>query len=320
MPESNKEPLHGVINVPLALFWADPGKENIFKEISRQAALNPAAWAENLSIAERLWLVGKVETTALYGETVVILEKQDDWIRVAAVAQPTCQNKLGYPGWVLANQVYVCSAEFNSRHDLDHAVVAVPKATLFADSGLTVSCGLLSYQTRLPIVSETGLSFHVALPDGTTGYLARNEIKTDNQLFFNSQAILREARQFLGLPYLWGGTSSDGFDCSGFMFRLYQSQGISIPRNASEQAKAGIAVAKENLCPGDLLFFARDNCAEKIHHVGMFIGEGLMIHSPNSQSVVRIEPFETGIYGEEYWGARRFSGSQQSVAKSWECF
>ena len=141
------------------------------------------------------------------------------------------------------------------------------------------------------------------------GYLSRRETKKTTELFFSKENIIQEAQQFLGLKYLWGGTSSDGFDCSGFMFRLYQSQGILIPRDASEQAGAGKPVLKENLQPGDLLFFAKVTPVDKIHHVGMYIGEGLMIHSPNSKSVIRIEPFEAGVYGEEYWGARRYGSS-----------
>lgn len=306
MPEDQKEPLYGIINVPLAMFWAKPSNESIYQQISQQAALNTAAWAKNLSTDERLWLVGKVDTTALYGEVVVILGQQGDWVQVAAIAQQTNRNKLGYPGWVPANQVCSDPTYLNDRRNLTKAVITTPKATLFSDSGLTVSRGLLSYQTRLPIVSEAESYFKVRLPDGTAGFLAHSGAKRSTELFFAGQNIIREARQFLGLPYLWGGTSSDGFDCSGFMFRLYQSQGISIPRDASEQAQAGVPVAKENLQPGDLLFFAKDKFQEKIHHVGMYIGKGQMIHSPNSKSVIRIEPFELGVYGEEYWGAKRY--------------
>ncbi|HBF35917.1 MAG TPA: NlpC/P60 family protein [Firmicutes bacterium] len=296
---------YGVINVPMAVFWSKPG-EIQSQDISNLAAADPARWAGNLNTEERLWLVGKVDTTALYGEAVAILEQQGDWLKVAAVKQPTVQNKLGYPGWILTKQIGCHPADFNDHKNQAEAVVSKPKAGLFADSALTNSRGQLSYQTRLPILKETENYLEVQLPDETAGYLARRDIHKESELFFDGKNIVQEARQFLGLPYLWGGTSSWGFDCSGFMFRLYQSQGILIPRDASEQAEKGTAVEKEHLQAGDLLFFAKDRLKEKIHHVGMYIGEGLMIHSPNSKSLIRIEAYQGGVYGEEFWGARRY--------------
>lgn len=306
MPDGMKKPIYGAINVPLAVFWSKPYEDLIYKDISCQAAVNTAVWSESLNTGERLWLVGKVDTTALYGERVIILDCQGDWLRVAAVSQPTEHNELGYPGWVIAGQVCCNPGFLSEQTGLAEAVIKVPKATLFTDSTLMDPYRSLSYQTRLPIVTETESAFKVRLPDGTGGYLALQEAKKAAKLCFSGQNIVEEAKRFLGLKYLWGGTSSYGFDCSGFMFRLYQSQGISIPRDASEQAKAGIAIHKNNLQPGDLLFFATDNSPEKIHHVGMYIGDGLMVHSPNSKSAIRIESFKAGIYGDEYWGARRY--------------
>ncbi|MHB8985553.1 MAG: C40 family peptidase, partial [Eubacteriales bacterium] len=110
-----------------------------------------------------------------------------------------------------------------------------------------------------------------------------------------------------GLPYLWGGTSSYGFDCSGFTFRILQSQGLSIPRDADEQAREGVPVVKENLRPGDLLFFAAKEGRGQIHHVGIYSGGGRMVHAPDSSSSVREEEYDAGAYGEEYWGARRYA-------------
>jgi gamma-D-glutamyl-L-lysine dipeptidyl-peptidase len=313
MPDGINGPLYGAIDVPLAVFWSQPYEEQVYKDISHYAATNTAAWSENLNTDERLWLVGKVDTTAIFGERVAVLDRLGDWLKVAAVSQPKGQNKqgyknsLGYPGWVLAEQVCSDSTYLSDQLNPAEAVVSVPKTTLFDDFALTEPRGgLLSYQTRLPILAEGESYLKVRLPDGAVGCFARKEVKKTTKLFFAGTNIVQEARQFLGLKYLWGGTSSYGFDCSGFMFRLYQSQGILIPRDASEQAQEGIPVSKETLHPGDLLFFANNSHPDKIHHVAMYVGEGLMIHSPNSKSAIRIEPFESGVYGEEYWGARRY--------------
>ncbi len=105
---------------------------------------------------------------------------------------------------------------------------------------------------------------------------------------------------------MWGGTSTWGFDCSGFCLRLYQSQGICIPRDADEQAAGGEAVSREDLLPGDLLFFAGPGGQGDIHHVGVYTGGDMMIHAPNSRAAVREEDFTAGKYGEEFWEARRY--------------
>ncbi len=306
MSQQGLKPVYGAINVPLAIFWAKPDQEKTYRELSCQAAADPDAWTGKLTIEERLCLYGKVDTMALYGERVAILEHQGDWLRVAAVSQRTTQNPLGYPGWIPAGQIALNDNYLEEQVLLKNVAVTAPKTLLVKKGGLNNSRFFLSYQTRLPLLDEKDASLEVRLPDGTRGLLSGREAKKTSGFSFSGLTIVEEARQFLGLPYLWGGTSGWGFDCSGFMFRLYQSQGIAIPRDASEQAATGLAVQKENLQPGDLLFFAKDKLAERIHHVGMYIGNGQMIHSPNSKSLIRIEAFEAGIYGEEYWGARRY--------------
>jgi cell wall-associated NlpC family hydrolase len=298
---------YGFIHVPLAIFWSAPNEEPVYKEISNDAAANPDLWSQNLSIEERLWLVGKVDTMSIFGERLVILDQQGPWLKVAAVSQLTRQNMTGYPGWVLADQVCTSPIYLIEQTSSSELVISAPKTAIYSDPALTKNIGTLTYQTRLPLLAESEGFQEVRLPDGKVGYLSRSNTKKTSGLVFSPGNIVNEARQFLGLKYLWGGTSSYGFDCSGFMFRIYQSQGIYIPRDASEQAQGGIPVTKENLSLGDLLFFAHPDRPDTIHHVGMYIGEGLMIHSPNSKSVIRIELFEAGVYGEEYWGARRYS-------------
>ncbi len=305
MSNNYKHEVFGSINVPLAILWAKPFHDKVYKEISNKAANNSTAWADNLNIKERLWLVGKVDTTALYGERVAIFEHQGDWVKVAAISQPTKKNSLGYPGWILADHVCCNPIYINEQLSLPEIVISVSQANLAKDVALTEVENKLSYMTRLPLLTENEKYLQVLLPNGETGYIHPCSTKKSSQLNFHSEKIIKEAKHFLGLKYLWGGTSSAGFDCSGFMFRLYQSQGIIIPRDASEQAGSGLLVAKESLLPGDLLFFAHSD-SSKIHHVGMYIGEGLMIHAPNSKSAIKIEIYETGIYGEEFWGAKRY--------------
>jgi cell wall-associated NlpC family hydrolase len=118
--------------------------------------------------------------------------------------------------------------------------------------------------------------------------------------------IVNNAKKFLGLPYLWAGTSAYGFDCSGIIYAVYKNYGMLIPRDSFYQATKGTFVSKQNLQPGDLVFFAYNGGRGKVYHVGIYIGSGKMIHAPNSSSNVRIEALNAGVYKTNYSGARRY--------------
>jgi peptidoglycan DL-endopeptidase CwlO len=117
-----------------------------------------------------------------------------------------------------------------------------------------------------------------------------------------ARAAVRWALAQLGDPYRWGATGPDRFDCSGLTSAAYRAAGVTIPRVSRAQWGAGPHVALANLVPGDLVFFA-DNPADPatIHHVGMYIGNGLMVHAPHTGDVVRV----ASIWREGYAGATR---------------
>ena len=117
-----------------------------------------------------------------------------------------------------------------------------------------------------------------------------------------ARAAVRWALAQLGDPYRWGATGPDSFDCSGLTSSAYAAAGVSIPRVSRAQWGAGPHVAVDRLLPGDLLFYA-DNPGDpaSIHHVGMYIGNGLMVHAPHTGDVVRV----ASIWRESYAGATR---------------
>ena len=109
-------------------------------------------------------------------------------------------------------------------------------------------------------------------------------------------SIVSVAKKYLGARYVWGATGPNTFDCSGFTSYVYRQVGVSIPRTSRDQIHAGERVSRSDLAPGDLVFFG-----SPIHHVGMYIGGGMMIHAPNSGDVVRIAP----AFRSNYVGACR---------------
>lgn len=116
------------------------------------------------------------------------------------------------------------------------------------------------------------------------------------------QALIDEAAKYLGTPYVWGGTTPNGFDCSGFMQYVCSKNGISINRVADDQMKNGTPVRKDQLEPGDLVFFGSGGYAS---HVGMYVGDGMMIHSPSTGKSIMYSDITSGYYSSRYIGARR---------------
>lgn len=129
-----------------------------------------------------------------------------------------------------------------------------------------------------------------------------NPTKQAENISFEEK-IARTALSFLGVPYRWGGITSRGMDCSGFVQRVFALNGVRLPRSAEEQAKVGKAVPFDQLRMGDRLYFADRN--GRIDHTGIYLGNGLFIHSARSKGGVSID----NIYDPKWWrmlvGARR---------------
>jgi cell wall-associated NlpC family hydrolase len=105
--------------------------------------------------------------------------------------------------------------------------------------------------------------------------------------------------RYLGVPYVWGGASPSGFDCSGLVAYVYAQVGVSLPHYTGAQYAVGVPVSKDQLEPGDLVFF------NGLGHVGIYIGGGQMIHAPHTGDVVKISNINSGWYAATYVGARR---------------
>lgn len=117
------------------------------------------------------------------------------------------------------------------------------------------------------------------------------------------QSVLNLADSLLGTPYVWGGTTTKGFDCSGFVQYIYGQNGYSLTRTTYTQwDNDGTFVSKSELQPGDLVYFGNGGSPS---HVGMYVGDGMMIHSPRTGDVVKYTTIESGYYNNCYMGAKR---------------
>ena len=115
----------------------------------------------------------------------------------------------------------------------------------------------------------------------------------------------RTAERFVGIPYRWGGNNVvDGMDCSGFVRAVYNLCGLSIPRTSRDQFKAGDSVIKDNLKDGDLVFFGAS--ADKINHVGIYVGGGKFVHAPRQGEEIRITEVNESYFEKRFVGARRY--------------
>lgn len=139
-----------------------------------------------------------------------------------------------------------------------------------------------------------------------SGNTGSNESVTipNNPGTVSGQAIVAEAEKYLGTPYVSGGADPSGFDCSGFVYYVLKQLGYSPYRTPADQYLMGTYVAKSELQPGDIVFF-QNTYKAGISHVGIYVGNGQFIHSPNSRSVVSYADLTTGYWSEHYYGARR---------------
>ena len=143
---------------------------------------------------------------------------------------------------------------------------------------------------------------------------AKKEAKKQGKAYhlsaLDKQKLLEDAKYFKGGKYVWGGTTPQGFDCSGYVQYLYKKHHINLPRTAWAQSKKGQNISKKNLQKGDLLFFLTDKKRGiPVTHVGIYIGNGNFIHAASKKKGIIISPITHGSYAKCFVSAKRIIGS-----------
>lgn len=139
---------------------------------------------------------------------------------------------------------------------------------------------------------------------------ARETAKKEGKTYHISEAdrkkLLEDAKYFKGGKYVWGGTTPQGFDCSGYVQYLYKKHKVNLPRTAYAQSKRGEAVEMNNLQKGDLLFFLTDKKRGiPVTHVGIYLGNGQFIHAASKKKGIIISPIHHGYYSNKFVSAKR---------------
>lgn len=298
------------VDVAAATVWVEPGTD---RPIDKPSLTNPVdldAWNEAMEETEpRRWLTGKLETQAVLGSEVEVTEIDGDWAKIVVLDQATPRDERGYPGWVPVDQLVESDRFERLTEKKDRAVVTDKKTTLNRTPVGKRPGMEISFNTELPVLTENRHGAKVALPDGSSAWLDDEAIDVyapgEKPEAPEGEDLVETGERFLGLRYLWAGVSAWGFDCSGYTYTIHRAHGIDIPRDAGDQAEVGEDVAVKDLQAGDLLFFAEPGGTGSVHHVGMYMGDGKMIHAPNAAESVSVVDWQEWDENDEFSGAKR---------------
>lgn len=157
-------------------------------------------------------------------------------------------------------------------------------------------------RSRAESLRKAGMieAFYIVSPD----QYAAARTQTHGTSYVRAE-IVKTARSFLGVPYLWGGDSPEtGFDCSGLTSTSYRLNGLDLPRMSQDQFRAGNPVERTELLPGDLVFFGNSN--DKITHVGIYVGGDRFIHAPGQGKTIREDALSDGYFAKRFQGGRSY--------------
>ena len=266
---------------------------------------------------------GELATQAILGMALKVLKINGDFYLV--------QSPDGYISWVDHGGVTLLTDEqFTSWNNLPKVIFTSTYGFVYQEPNNELNkVGDIVLGGQLLLLDENTDYYKVQYPDKREGYLKKSESNLYDTWLKQVQAsgslLELYAKELLGVPYLWGGTSTKGMDCSGFTKTVYLMNGLVIPRDASQQIMAGKNVDADlnfsNLEKGDLMFFgkkATDSTRQRVTHVGIWLdnGQGEFIHASGRVKLGSIDP-ESTLYDQHnsnrYLGSRRYLGMTDNL-------
>ena len=243
---------------------------------------------------------GEILATASNGTNVVVLEEAEDgWYKV---------NYNSVEGYMSGEYLDVAT---KADTDLGYGKVDTDGSILNMRSGASTSFDSLCSIPSGTVLELEGIyeGWYKVTYAGNTGYVSSDYITITTEPATSSSSALGEqvvalAEQYLGTPYVLGANGPSSFDCSGFTKYIYAQFGYSLNRTATDQLQNGVSVSRDELQPGDLVFF-KYNTSKPVSHVGIYIGNGEFIHASTNRYVVQIDQMNTGHYANVYVYARR---------------
>ncbi len=231
-----------------------------------------------------------VVSQAIFGANVELLEQKDGFGRIRTADK--------YTGWT------PLSALRQDRSYATHGRVAEVQslfAHLYREASDSKHAPLLTvpFETKLEVIEEPRDStrwLQVRLPDDRTAWVQKGDVAFDVKPLSVAE-MLDLSRRFIGLPYTWGGTSSFGYDCSGFTQMLCRRRGVPLPRDSKLQVNCDLVtpVKRADVAPGDLLYFGKSE--QKVSHAGLYLGDGKFINATTHRTpTVRIDELK-----DPYW-------------------
>lgn len=251
---------------------------------------------------------GELASQALMGTPVKILEREDNgWLMI--------QTPDNYIAWVDRGAITTIKKEQLKQWQNSPKLIytgsygsAYSEANINSETISDLVAGCI-----LELKSEKDGFYEVLFPDNRKGFVAKNEANLYNKWLSGINAteenLDKTSKRLMGVPYLWGGTSFKGVDCSGFTKTVYFLNGIMLPRDASQQVMVGETVDRtgnwSNLKTGDLLFFGekRDDGSERVVHVAMWLGNGEFIHASDK---VRINSMSSSASNYDAYNFKRY--------------
>jgi cell wall-associated NlpC family hydrolase len=261
----------------------------------------------------------ELATQALLGMPLKVLDKERGWYLV--------QTPDGYISWVdWGGFQRMNQAEFEAWKQSEKVIILAPYTFSYETPSTTAqTVSDLVAGDVLRLIDEQPSFYELAYPDGRRAFVAKSDAQryTDwlSTVTPSEEKLVATAKRMMGLPYLWGGTSYKGVDCSGFTKTIYYLNGWTIPRDVSQQVHTGELIDTSegfaNLRRGDLLFFgtrATDQTAEKVTHVGMWIGTTEFIHASGK---VRVSSMDSAAPNYDEFEKNRFIRAKHLLG-NWE--